>query len=97
MRNTFRQDIIINKVTYTDRGLLHSLNDKKPVIVKLSAHAKKLENEYQTTTRLTAAIVDGQYLVKPIELFSEPHGISALVFEDDGMTLGKITNECGRL
>ncbi|KAJ2958863.1 hypothetical protein NQZ79_g5625 [Umbelopsis isabellina] len=62
----------------------YRLSDKKPVIVKLSTYANKLENEYQTTTRLLSSIVDGQYLVKTIELFSEPGGISALVFEDNG-------------
>ncbi|KAG2176794.1 hypothetical protein INT44_007458 [Umbelopsis vinacea] len=60
----------------------HRLKDKKPVIIKLSTHANKLENEYQTTTRLSASKVDGQYLVKPIELISDE--LTALVFEDDG-------------
>ncbi|KAI8580682.1 hypothetical protein K450DRAFT_235482 [Umbelopsis ramanniana AG] len=60
----------------------YRLSDKQPVIVKLSTYANKLENEYQITTRLSASKVDGQYLVKPIELISEE--ITALVFEDDG-------------
>ncbi|CAO3664828.1 unnamed protein product [Umbelopsis ramanniana] len=60
----------------------YRLSDKKPVIVKLSTYVNKLENEYQTTLRLSTSILDGQYLAKPIELISEE--ITALVFEDDG-------------
>jgi hypothetical protein len=55
-------------------------------------HASKLENEYQTTTRLSSSMVDDRYLVRPIELISDPKGMTALVFEDDGMPFHKTTS-----